>query len=150
MAPRTFLDRHTELLQSGLVALAYLLAFQVVFVWIPFTTETIWLWAFGLAEAASAGRLSGFFLNPEWWLALSFPIALVLMGGLAAYAHIVDGNPIPALIAGGYLVAFVGSELLLGMELVLLFILLAPVGAVVAGIAHIGWRRFRPNPAEPI
>lgn len=126
-------------LQAVLVGLAYILAFQLAFLVMPFTTETLWLFAFGLAEAISRGDLVRFFLHSEWWLALAFPIGIFVLGLTAAYAYLAYANPWPAVVAGGFLVLFYITEVVFmgRFEFAILFVAVTPVVALIAIAIHL-------------
>ena len=139
MMPSIQLHHQPAFLQALLVGAAYVLAVQLAFLLMPFITETLWIWAFGLAEAIGRGQLGSFLADPEWWLALAFPIGIFALGVTAAYAYLAYANPWPAVVAGGFLVSFYLTEVVFvgAFEYAILYILLTPLLAVVAVAAHL-------------
>lgn len=126
-------------LQAVLVGVAYVLAVQLAFFLMPFTTETLWLWAFGVAEAIGRGQLAGFVASAEWWLALAFPVGVFALGVTAAYAYLAYVNPWPAVVAGGFLVSFYLTEVVLTgtFEYAILYVAMTPLLAVIAITVHL-------------
>lgn len=121
-------------LQAVLVGIAYVLVFQLAFFLMPFTTEALWLFAFGLAEAISRGQPSAFFASGEWWLALAFPIGIFALGLVGAYAYLAYTNPWPAVVAGVFLAIFYLTEVVFmgTFEYAILFIAMTPLVALLA------------------
>jgi len=126
-------------LQAVLVGVAYVLSVQLAFFLMPFTTETLWLWLFGLTEAMSRGQLGAFLASGEWWLALAFPIGVFTLGVTAAYAYLAYENPWPATVAGGFLAVFYLTEVVFvgSFEYAIIYVALTPLLAVVAIAAHL-------------
>lgn len=123
-----------ETLQAALAGVAYVLAVQLAFLLMPFTSETLWLWPLGLLEAVDRGALVQFLTEWEWWLALAFPMAVFAIGHLGTYAYLVDRNPLPALLGIGYLAALYLTEVVFmgRFEYAILYVLLAPLLALVS------------------
>jgi hypothetical protein len=121
-----------------LVGIAYLLAVQLAFSLMPFTSETLWIWLPLAVEALEAGRPTAILVNPEWWLAVAFPVSVLSLGTLGAYAAFGYENPIPAALAGGLLVALYLTEVIFAgrFEWALLYVLAAPLVAGLAAITH--------------
>ncbi|MFP4632360.1 MAG: hypothetical protein ACLFMT_02860 [Halobacteriales archaeon] len=111
---------------------AYVLVVQAVVYVSGFTTEVLWLWPLGLADAWEHGSLTSFLGSPEWWLAFLYPVSVAFTGYVAAHSYVARRNPLPFGLAAVYVVAFAASELVLGLELGLLFVLVAPVVAALA------------------
>lgn len=120
--------------QSVLAGGVYVLVFQVAFYLMPFTTETLWIWAFGIGEAIENEQVIGFFASGEWWLAFVFPVSVFVLGALSWYASRVDENYVPGILALGLVGALYLTEIVfMGQyEYALLYILITPVVAVVA------------------
>lgn len=129
--------------QSVAVGVAYLLAVQVAFLLMPFTSETLWLWALGAAEAFQYGRGLSFLADPEWWLALAFPSSVLTLGTLGAYSALTTDDPVPAVVAGAFLAGLFGTEVFLRTEYAILYVILAPVAAVASVAAHLLVPRLR-------
>ena len=137
-------------LQSVLIGVAYLLAVQLAFLIMPFTSEMLWLWAFGAVEAISNDRLIAFLTSGEWWLALAFPIGIFGLGTVAAYAYLGYENPWPAVIAAGFLGLFYLTEVVwMGQfEYAILYIAVTPLVALFALVGHVfAPHRRTPKPA---
>jgi hypothetical protein len=133
-----------ETLQAALVGVAYVLAVQLAFLIMPFTSETLWLWPLGLLEAVDRGSLVQFLSEWEWWLALAFPVAVFVLGHLGTYAYLVDRNPIPALLGIGYLAALYLTEVVFmgRFEYAILYVLLGPIFALLSlTVVHVGSRQ---------
>jgi len=140
-------QHEAELLQSVFTGIAYLLAVQLAFLIMPFTSETLWLWAFGAAEAVSNGHLIAFLTSGEWWLALAFPIGIFGLGAVAAYAYLGYENPWPAVIAGGFLGLFYLTEVVLmgQFEYAILYVAVTPIVTIIALVGHV----FAPHRRTP-
>lgn len=137
----------TETLQAALVGVAYMLAVQLVFLLVPFTSETLWLWPLGLLEAVDRGALVQFLTEWEWWLAPASPVAIFAIGHLGTYADLVEQNPMPALLGIGYLAALYLTEVVFmgRFEYAILCVMLAPILALVSLTAARIGSRYRPN-----
>lgn len=133
-----------ETLQAALMGVAYVLAVQLAFLIMPFTSETLWLWPLGLLEAVDRGSLVQFLTEWEWWLALAFPMAVFVLGHRGTYAYLVDRNPLPALLGIGYLAALYLTEVVFmgRSEYGILYVMLAPIFALFSlSAAHAGSRQ---------
>ena len=131
----------------ALAGLGYLLAVQAVFALMPFRTETPWLWLLQLLEGVQRGEPLAVLADPEWWLGLSFPVSLVALGALGAYAYLEAENPLPAAVAAVYLTSLIVTELVFvgRFEYAILYIVLAPVVAILAAALHLVVPRFSPR-----
>ena len=131
----------TAAVRAALVGVAYLLAFQVAFLVMPFTSEALWLWPLGLTEAFGRGLegVVAFFTGGEWLLAFVIPIAVFVLGFAAAYSYLVDRNPVPAVIAGGFLAVFYLTEVVFAgqFEYAILYLAAIPVAALLAVAGHL-------------
>ncbi len=120
----------------------YVALMQVLLIYSGFTTEVMWLWPLGLAEAWEAGRVTGFLGSAEWWLAFMFPVSVAALGFLATYSYLRSRSFLSAAVAAVYIAAFAFTEFALGLEWGILFVLAAPIAAAVALLVHLageGW-----------
>lgn len=126
-------------LGAALAGLAYLLAVQLAFLSMPFTDEVLWVWALRARAAAAAGRLDALLLDPEWWFGLAVPASVLVTGSVGAYAYIGDRNPVPGLLAAGFLAGLFTTEVVFAgrFEWALLYLLASPVVAAVAVVTHL-------------
>ncbi len=132
--------RHqTEFWQAVLIGGAYVLAVQLAFLVMPFTTETLWIGVLGLWEAINYGHLLGFLMSGETWLAFAFPLCLFTLGGLAAYAYLAYQNPVPAVIAGVFLTLLYTTEVVYAgrFEYAILYVAVTPVITLFAIGSHL-------------
>lgn len=124
--------------QAVLAGGVYVLVFQVAFYLMPFTTETLWIWAFGITEAIENEQVIAFVTSWEWWLAFVFPVSVFCLGALSWYSARVDGNYVPGMFAFGLVGALYLTEIVFvgRYEYALLYIVSTPVVALVAIASH--------------
>lgn len=120
----------------------YVVLVQLVLVFSGFTTEVLWLWPLALAEAWERGAVTSILGSAEWWLAFAYPVSIASLGFVATYSFFRSRGVLAAGVAVLYLVAFTLSELVLGLDIALVFVLLAPVTAVAALGVHVAEQRY--------
>lgn len=120
----------------------YVVLVQIVLMLSDFTTEVLWLWPLALADAWERGNVTSMLGSAEWWLAFAYPVAIASLGFVATYSYFRSRGVLASAVAALYLVAFALSEIVLGLEIGVVFVLLAPVAALAALGVHVAEARY--------